>query len=85
MIINDERDIYGFTDLIIKNTLVNLLTTVSMWRFQDSILSISKPRNLRWHTSLISLFLHEIDDLIIVVFLVKNCMQEVFKKLMDNT
>jgi hypothetical protein len=52
--------------------------------FQDSVLSISKARNLRWYTSVILLLLQEINVLVVAVFFVINCMQWVFEKLIDK-
>jgi hypothetical protein len=52
--------------------------------FQESTLSISKPRNLRWETSTISLVLQEVETLVGAEFLVMNCIVKVFKRLIDN-
>jgi hypothetical protein len=52
--------------------------------FQDSAVSISKPRNLRWETSTISSFLQEIKVLLGAEFFVMNCILKVFKILIDN-
>jgi hypothetical protein len=52
--------------------------------FQESALSISKPKNLRWETSTISLVLQEVETLVGAEFLVMNCIVRVFKRLTDN-
>jgi hypothetical protein len=52
---SDEGDMYGLTVLSIKQTLVSLFIILSIYRFQDNVLSISKPRNFVWGSSIISL------------------------------
>jgi hypothetical protein len=58
------------TDLIIKQTVVNLLLIESICMFQDNVVSISKPRNVKWKTSTISLVLHEIEVLVGAVLII---------------
>jgi hypothetical protein len=67
-----------------KQTVVSLLITESIYMFQDSVLSISKPRNLRWETSTVSLVLQESKVLLSAEFFVMTCILKVFKKWIDN-
>jgi hypothetical protein len=42
---SDKGDMYGLIVLSIKQALFRLFIILSICRFQDNVLSISKPRN----------------------------------------
>jgi hypothetical protein len=72
---SDEGDMYGLNVLSIKQTLVSLFIILSICRFQDNVLSISKLRNFVWGISIISLEFTWTLLPINVEFLVVNCIQ----------